>query len=67
MSGASRIIIFGIPALWLSWQPDFHLHTVWKVSVTTILLQAVISYVLLQREMRRKLAFAPATPAVAAR
>ncbi|HEY1283808.1 MAG TPA: MATE family efflux transporter [Steroidobacteraceae bacterium] len=67
MSGASRIVIFGIPAVWLSRQADFHLHTVWKVSVTTILLQAVISYVLLQREMRKKLAFAPAAPVVAAR
>jgi Na+-driven multidrug efflux pump len=66
MSGASRILIFGVPAVWLSRQPDFHLHTVWKVSVATIILQAVISYTLLQREMRRKLSFAPAAPAVAA-
>jgi MATE family, multidrug efflux pump len=65
MSGASRIVLFGIPALWLSLQPDFHLHTVWKVSVATILLQAGISYVLVQREMRKKLAFAQPTPAVA--
>ncbi len=65
MSGASRILIFGVPAVWLSRQPDFHLHTVWKVSVTTILLQALISYALLQREMRKKLTFAAPAPAVA--
>jgi putative MATE family efflux protein len=65
LSGASRIVIFGIPAIWLSRQGDFHLHTVWKVSVATIVLQAVISYALLQREMRKRLTFAPPAPVVA--
>jgi putative MATE family efflux protein len=60
-SGASRLIIFGAPALWLSMQPAFHLDQVWEVSVVTVIIQAVISYALLQVEMRKKLAFvAPA-------
>ena len=65
MSGVSRMLIYAIPAVWLSTQAGFNLHTVWIVSVFTILVQAVISYALLQREMRKKLSFAPATPAVA--
>ena len=43
-------------------RPGFNLHTVWEVSVVTIVVQAVLSYVLLQREMRKKLAFAPPRP-----
>jgi putative MATE family efflux protein len=60
-SGASRLIIFGAPALWLSMQPAFQLEQVWEMSVATVIVQAVISYALLQVEMRKKLAFA--TPA----
>jgi hypothetical protein len=39
-------------------QPAFHLHQVWHVSVVTTIVQAGLSFVLLQLEMRRKLAFA---------
>ncbi|HYB65976.1 MAG TPA: hypothetical protein VEC59_12035, partial [Steroidobacteraceae bacterium] len=56
LSGASRLIVFGIPAVWLSRQPGFTLRTVWLASVATIILQAVFSYCLVQMEMRRKLA-----------
>src|SRR4030095_130932 len=58
LSGASRLLIFGVPAVWLSTQPSFHLHVVWEVSVVTVIIQAVMSYALLQVEMRKKLAFA---------
>jgi putative MATE family efflux protein len=57
-SGASRLIIFGAPAVWLSMQPWFHLEQVWELSVVTVIVQAVISFALLQVEMRKKLAFA---------
>ena len=39
-------------------QPAFHLDQVWELSVATVIVQAVISYALLQGEMRKKLAFA---------
>jgi putative MATE family efflux protein len=70
LSGASRLVIFAVPAIWLSKQPGFTLRQVWVTSVVTVILQAVLSCVLVQREMRRKLAFAaapaanPAVPAV---
>lgn len=57
-SGASRLIIFGAPAVWLSMQPWFHLEQVWELSVVTVIVQAVVSFSLLQVEMRKKLAFA---------
>lgn len=62
LSGVSRLLLFAIPAVWLSYQPDFHLHTVWQVSVATVILQAFISYFLVQTEMRKKLAFAAPAP-----
>jgi MATE family, multidrug efflux pump len=58
LSGVSRLLFFGIPAVWLSMQPYFHLSQVWEVSVATVIVQAVISYTLVQFEMRRKLVFA---------
>jgi Na+-driven multidrug efflux pump len=64
LSGASRLVVFGVPAVWLSLQPSFHLHHVWEVSLATTIVQAILSFVLLKFEMRRKLAFAP--PAAAA-
>jgi putative MATE family efflux protein len=63
LSGASRLLIFGLPAVWLSAQPGFHLDQVWELSVVTTILQAMLSYALLHFEMRRKLAFATPVPA----
>jgi putative MATE family efflux protein len=64
LSGASRLLIFGVPAVWLSTQPSFHLDQVWEVSVASVIVQAVLSYALLRFEMRKKLAFAPPPGAV---
>ena len=58
LSGVLRLFIFAIPAVWISRLPGFHLEQLWEVSVVTVILQAGISYLLLKREMGRKLAFA---------
>ncbi|WP_313919535.1 MATE family efflux transporter [Tahibacter sp.] len=55
ISSASRLVTFVVPAVWLSSQPGFQLRHLWWLSVATLTLQAVISYVLLQREFRRRL------------
>jgi len=67
LSGVSRLLIFSIPAIWLSRQPGFTLRQVWVTSVVTVLIQAVVSFVLVRREMRTRLAFVtpPSTPALA--
>jgi putative MATE family efflux protein len=67
LSSASRLVTFVVPALWLSRQPGFQLRHLWWLSVATLTLQAVISYVLLQREFRKRLPLLqPRTAAVAA-
>ena len=56
-SSASRLLIFALPALWLSYRPDFHIKIVWYLSVASQLLQAGINLWLLQRELHKKLKF----------
>lgn len=55
LSSAVRLATFVPLAVWLSVQPDFHLDQVWYVSVATVVLQAVVSYLLLQGQFRRRL------------
>ena len=60
LSGASRLVIFGVPAVWLSRQAGFTLRQVWVTSVVTVVLQAVFSVSLVLLEMRKRLAVAVA-------
>ena len=60
LSSASRLVTFVLPAVYLSTLPHFTLNQVWYLSVTTVTLQALTSFVLLQRELRRKLTASPA-------
>jgi Na+-driven multidrug efflux pump len=55
LSTALRLLAFGIPAIWMSAQPDFDIRYVWYLSVATVFVQAVVSYSLLRRELRRRL------------
>ncbi|MBL8300073.1 MAG: MATE family efflux transporter [Rhodanobacteraceae bacterium] len=55
LSSASRVITFVLPALWLSQQSGFQLWQLWWLSVATVALQAVLSYLLLRREFSRRL------------
>ena len=57
LSSASRLIMFALPALWLSYQPGFHIKIVWYLSVGSQLIQAGINLWLLQRELHHKLRF----------
>jgi len=68
LSSATRLAFFVPLAIWLSLQPGFHLDQVWWLSVTTLLFQAGLSYLLLRQQFKRRLVDAPrpGTPAVAA-
>jgi putative MATE family efflux protein len=67
LSSASRLITYVLPVVWLSRQPGFHIIQVWHLSVATVALQALTSYLLLRREFRLRLpAAAAGTPAAAA-
>jgi len=66
LSSAIRLAVFVPLAAWLSYQTEFSLAIVWYLSVATVLLQAVVSYVLLQKEFRRRLDRILSTPEAAA-
>jgi Na+-driven multidrug efflux pump len=64
-SGVSRLLMFAIPAVWLSTQPGFHLKQLWVLSVATVCIQAVVSFWLVRTQLTKRLAFLPAQPAPA--
>jgi putative MATE family efflux protein len=51
-STAMRILTFAIPALYLSHTTDFAITDIWLLSVATVLLQALVSFLLLRREWK---------------
>jgi Na+-driven multidrug efflux pump len=63
MASFSRIVIVAVPAFLLSRLPGFQLHWIWYLSVVAISVQLVINLLLLRREFRRRLSFAPASAA----
>ncbi len=56
LSSASRLITFGLPAIWLAHQPWFELRHLWYLSVASLALQALMSLLLMRREFRLRLA-----------
>jgi putative MATE family efflux protein len=74
LSSCSRLVIFAIPAYFMSIQPGFHIRQLWYLSLATVFIQAIVNVILLQREFKRKLNFdftvppieAPLSPVVAA-
>jgi putative MATE family efflux protein len=53
---ASRVVTFILPAIWVSTRPGHKIDHVWYVSVASVWLQALTSYVLLRRTMQARLA-----------
>lgn len=63
VSGASRLVTFVGPALWLSRQPWFEIRHLWYLSVATVSLQALVSLCLVRLELRRRLNVGVTQPA----
>jgi len=63
MASFSRIVIVAVPAFLLSRLPAFQLHWIWYLSVVAVTVQLVLNLLLLRREFRRRLSFAPAPAA----
>jgi len=61
-SSASRLLTFVGPAIWLSRQPWFQMRHLWYLSVATVSVQALTSFLLLRREFHRRLAVAAPPP-----
>ena len=57
ISSAVRLLIFVLPAIFMSRLAGFDIKHVWYLSVATILFQAGANWLLLRREFRKKLVF----------
>ena len=66
-SSATRLITYSVPLIWVSTQPWFRLEHLWFLSVGTVMLQTIVSFTLLQKQMRTRLgALTPAPVATIA-
>jgi len=65
ISSATRLITYSVPLIWISTQPWFRLVHVWYFSVATVILQTIVSFLLLQRQLRTRLGTLAQTPAPA--
>jgi putative MATE family efflux protein len=66
LSGATRLVTFAGPGLWMATRPGFALHDLWILSVLTVTLQALASLWLVRREFRLRLGALERTQAPAA-
>ncbi len=56
LSSFTRLLTFVLPALWISQRPGFALIDVWHLSVASVFVQAIVSVVLVRRQMGLRLA-----------
>ncbi len=64
-SSMTRLLTFVLPALWLQRRAGFQLVDVWHLSVASVFLQAVVSLVLVRRQMGSRLGGMASQPAPA--
>lgn len=64
VTSALRLVMIGLPLLWLAQQPGFSLRWIWYLSVVAVTLQMIMNLLLLYREFRLRLRFESAIPAV---
>jgi putative MATE family efflux protein len=55
LSSATRLATYAIPAIWLSTQPWARIEHVWYLSVTTMIVQTIVSLLLLRTQLRERL------------
>jgi putative MATE family efflux protein len=55
LSSGARLIMYGLPLIWLSARPGFRIEQVWYLSIATTTLQAALSLWLLRLEFRKRL------------
>jgi len=56
LSSGSRLLLYAVPAIWLSTRPGFAIEQVWYLSIATTTLQAGLALWLLRREFSKRLA-----------
>src|SRR5450631_2548584 len=55
LSSGARLIMYGLPLVWLSARPGFRIEQAWYLSIATTTLQAAFSLWLLRLEFRKRL------------
>ena len=60
LSSGARILVFLPLAVFLKYQPGFTINQVWYVSILSVTVQAVVSFMLVRREFRLRLDSKPA-------
>jgi putative MATE family efflux protein len=63
LTSFTRMLLVAIPLLILSTMPEFQLRWVWYLSAASVLIQMCMNLLLLRREFRLRLNFAPAAQA----
>jgi putative MATE family efflux protein len=53
LSTAVRMLLFAIPAVWLSFKEGFNTAQLWYLSVTTVVVQMLLSLELVRRSLRK--------------
>jgi len=56
-SSMTRLILFALPALFISRTPGFEIRQIWYLSVGSIILQMCVNLLLLRHELRKRLRF----------
>jgi len=56
-SSLTRLILFAVPAVFISRTPDFEIRHVWYLSVGSIIFQMCVNLLLLRHELRKRLQF----------
>ena len=56
-SSMTRLVLFAMPAIYISRTPGFEIRHVWYLSVGSIILQMCVNLLLLRHELRKRLRF----------
>ena len=56
-SSMTRLVLFALPAIYISRTPGFEIRHVWYLSVGSIILQMCVNLLLLRHELRKRLRF----------
>jgi putative MATE family efflux protein len=63
MASSLRLVLFALPAFWLSRQPYFQLRYVWYLSLASVFVHVMVLMWLVRRQFDTRLAVAAAEPA----
>ncbi|MBL8271239.1 MAG: hypothetical protein JNL55_32865 [Steroidobacter sp.] len=60
LSSATRLVVYVVPLIWLTHQPNYQIEQVWYLSIAATAIQVIFSVTLLRKQMRLQLG-SPAT------